>query len=325
MAKKAYRWRYSLDASRLDVSLAFKSSNGVGIRPVPIRLVLAVLVSGMLCFAIVQLSPLMSMGPVWVVLFVIFWLIASVVLLKPDATGHLAFEQLPVLINYVPKSARNVVTRSSSPAWGALNVIGIEEIDPHTGLITFHDGCVGYLYRVVGSASVLLFDSDRDAIVNRVNAFYRNMRCEYELTFITMREAQKVKRQLEAMDIRIKNMERRSEMAELLELARSEREVLVKQVGRKFKSLHQYLLIKAPNLEALTLGRNMLQSESESSQYMFKRVQAIYDTDNDGNYTWELTDTLKSLYGPLPHEAMKVHRTATKASKKGLVNYGSAR
>ena len=324
MAKKAYRWRYSLDASRLDVSLAFKSSNGVGIRPVPIRLVLAVLLSGMGCFAIVQISPLMSMGIGWVVLFILFWLVASCVLLKPDATGHLAFEQLPVLINYAPKSSRNITTRSSSPAWGALNVIGIEDIDADTGLITFHDGCVGYLYRVVGSASVLLFEADRDAIINRVDAFYRNMKCEYELTFITTREAQKVARQVKAMDARIANMERHPEMAELLELAKSEREVLIKQVGRKFKSLHQYLLVKAPNMESLTVGRNMLQSEAESSQYMFKRVQALYDTDDEGNYTWELTDTFKSLYGPLPHEAKKVRREAVKSSK-GPVNYGSSR
>ena len=303
MDKQSYRWRYPLDASRLDISLAFKSQNGVGIRPVPIRLVIAVLASGMGCFYIVSASPLMDMGIGWTVLFVIFWIVASFVLLKPDKSGHLAFEQLPVLINYIPRSSRRVICRSDSPAWGALNVIGVEDIDPETGLISFHDGCVGYLYRVVGSASVLLFPADRDAIVNRVDNFWRTMKTEYEMTFITMREPQKVTRQLKALDARIQAMGDDPALTDLRRLAQSERDVLEYRVGSEFRSLHQYLLIKAKSIESLNNGRNMLQAEVEGSTYMFKRVQALYDTDDEGDLTWELTDVLKSIYGPLPRKS----------------------
>lgn len=326
MAKKSYHWRYSLDASRLDVSLAFKSSNGVGIRPVPVRLVLAVIASGLLCFWIVQVSPLMSMGPAWVAGFVLFWIVASCVLLKPDKSGHLAFEQLPVLVDYAPKSARRVYTRSTSPAWGALNVIGVASVDPDSGMITFSDDSVGYLYRVVGSASTLLFESDRNAIIDRVDAFYRSMKCDYEFTFITTREAQKVKRQVAAMDKRIAMLERDPELKELAELARSERDVLAKKIGREFKSMHQYLLIRSQTVEGLQMGRSMFQSEVESSQYMFKRAQALFDADDEGNMTWELTDVLRSIYGPLPVARRKVaDATASAPATEGLVNYGTSR
>jgi len=317
MAKSSYRWRYSLDASRLDVSLAFKSSNGVGIRPVPVRLVVAVLASFLGGFLVIQVSPLMNMGIGWVILFVIFWLAASAVLLKPDATGHLAFEQLPVLINYLPRSSRRVVTRSSAPAWAALSVIGIADIDEETGLITFRDGRVGRLYRVVGSASTLLFPSDRDAIIDRVNSFYMKMRTEYEITFVTMREAQKVDRQMRALDARIRNMRGNPDLDELRELAESERDVLRYQVGRKRKSLHQYMIITASSVEKLDMGVAAVSAEVENSQLMFKRVQALFDTDDDGKRTWELTDTLRSIYGALPREARLVHASARKEAADG--------
>lgn len=333
MAKKVYRWRYPLDASRLDISLAFKSSSGVGIRPVPIRLVLAVLVSGFVCLWIVQASPLMSMGIGWAVLFVLVWIIASVVLLRPDKSGHLAFEQLPVLLSYIPKSSRMVLTRSDCSAWGALSCIGIEDIDPETGLITFHDGDVGFLYRVVGSGSVLLFESDQEAIVNRVDAFWRKMKTEYEITFITTREPQKVGRQVKAMNRRIDAMGVNPELDELRKLAESQRDVLQYRIGTEYRSLHQYMLIKAGSFESLMQGKNMLVAETEGSSYMFKRVQALYDTEYDESNpnkiieTWDLTDVFKSIFGPLPHRTrLERKRDADeREARKGVRHYGSSR
>lgn len=158
---------------------------------------------------------------------------------------------------------------------------------------------------MVGSASVLLFPTDRDAIVNRVDNFWRTMKTEYEMTFITMREPQKVTRQLKALDARIRAMGDDPALADLKRLAQSERDVLEHRVGMEFRSLHQYLLVKAKSIESLNQGRNMLQAEVEGSTYMFKRVQALYDTDEDGDVTWELTDVFRSIYGPLPRRGRR--------------------
>lgn len=326
MAKKSYRWRYSLDASRLDVCISIKSDNGIGMQSVPIRVVVAVLASVLACFWITQVSPLSKMGIGWTVAFVIFWLVASIVLLKPDKSGHLAFEQLPILVNYLPKVSRYIPTRSTSPAWGALQVIGIEDIDPDRGIIHFSDGAVGLMYRVTGSASLLLFDKDRDAIIDRVDAFWRNMNCDYETTFITLREPQKVDKQIQAMDRRIANMGDDPDLAELRELAIYERDLLEQRIGADYKSLHQYMLIRARSMEALEAAHGAITHEIESSRLMFKRVQAVYDTDEHGNLTWELTDVFRTIFGSLDADGhVGAMASASDFAKKGGVNYGSSR
>ena len=50
-------------------------------------------------------------------------------------------------------------------------------------------------------------------------------------------------------------------------------------VGGSFRSIHQYLIIKADNTEALTVAKNMLQSEVENSSYMFKQCTALFGDD----------------------------------------------
>ena len=52
----------------------------------------------------------------------------------------------------------------------------------------------------------------------------------------------------------------------------SNRYVLSNVIGSSFKSLHQYLLLQAPNDEELNLALNVLISEVENSSLMFKRV-----------------------------------------------------
>ena len=43
-------------------------------------------------------------------------------------------------------------------------------------------------------------------------------------------------------------------------------------VGGQFKSIHQYLIIKADNKEVLTVAKNAIKSESENSSLMFKKL-----------------------------------------------------
>lgn len=287
MAKPSYRWRYSLDASRLDVTIALRSDSGVGTRPLSVRFILSVVV-----FIVVGLwigSAINQMGTGWVVLFVFFWLIAGAVMLRPGKDGHLAYEQVPTLLNYLPRSSRHVLTRSTSSAWQARSIIGIDDIDADTGLISLSDGGFAYMYRVTGSASVLLFADDRDSIINRADAFWRNMRSDYEMIFITLRESQQVTRQLRAMDKRIAWMRQVPEMSDALALAVSERDVLAEYVGRDLKSIHQYMILRADSVEALDAARAVLDVECSNSTLMFKHVTALFDDD--------LLRPLQSVFG----------------------------
>lgn len=158
MAKNSYKIPTSLDSSPLDVEIALRSDSGLGLRPLPLRFILAVLVSFVLWFWAIRVTPLGNMGIVFIVLFSIAWLITSCVLLKLDKTGTLAIERIPAMIAYIPRSARRVYCRTGDSAGPFYNIANIKSIDEDRGIIYFADGDVGYAYRVVGSGSVLLFD-----------------------------------------------------------------------------------------------------------------------------------------------------------------------
>jgi hypothetical protein len=48
-------------------------------------------------------------------------------------------------------------------------------------------------------------------------------------------------------------------------------QVLKNDIGGAFKSIHQYMLIKADNEEMLVKNRNVIESEFENSTLMFKQ------------------------------------------------------
>jgi hypothetical protein len=166
------------------------------------------------------------------------------------------------------------------------SIANLESIDEDRGMVTFADGDVGAVYRVVGSASVLLFPEDREAILDRVDAFYRNMGPEYEIIYITAKESQNVKRQLRNMDARIARLE--NDDPDLKAVAEMDRYFLSEMVGKRYRSIHQYMILKAGNEEALQAAHAALESEVNYSTLMIKRCVALYDE--------ELHDVFKTLF-----------------------------
>lgn len=284
MAKQSYKIPDTLDKSFLDTEIAIKNDDGIGIRPTSLKVILSFLVSVLLCFWIVSKSFISAGSVPEKILFAILWFALTVVLLREDRTGQMQFMMVPTFFNYLFKSNRVVLTRSTAYANAFYGIVGISDINLDTGLITYSDGTYGYMYRVVGSGSVLLFDEDRDAILNRVDSFYRKMKTDYEIIFLTAKESQKVYRQ-------VANLKKRYDKLdddELKAVADMEYDYLKNYVGGSFRSTHQYMIIKADNKEALMTGKNMLQSEVENSTLMIKQCTALFGED--------LYNVLRSVY-----------------------------
>lgn len=284
MAKQSYKIPDTLDKSFLDTEIAIKNDDGIGIRPTSLKVILSFLVSVLLCFWIVSKSFISAGSVPEKILFAIIWFALTVVLLREDRTGQMQFMMVPTFFNYLFKSNRVVLTRSTAYANAFYGIVGISDINLDTGLITYNDGTYGYMYRVVGSGSVLLFDEDRDAILNRVDSFYRKMKTDYEIIFLTAKESQKVYRQ-------VANLKKRYDKLdddELKAVADMEYDYLKNYVGGSFRSTHQYMIIKADNKEALMTGKNMLQSEVENSTLMIKQCTALFGED--------LYNVLRSVY-----------------------------
>ena len=257
-----YKIPYGLNATYGDMEISFQGKNGVGSKPIPIKVVLGWLCSALLCFFTVT-KTIVSTGTFFqIFLFVVFWIGFTAVFLKYDPTHRLQAALIPTLLNYVRKSDRLVLTRKASNAIPFYNIVGIKAIDEKNGLVEYLDGTYAYWYRVVGSASILLFDEDRKAILDRVDHFYRNLNTDCEVVFITTKSSQQVYKQIMNLKRRYDALEVRD--PDLLEVANAEFRTLRDYVGSSFKCIHQYMILKADNMEVLQMTKNALASEVEN-------------------------------------------------------------
>lgn len=274
MAKKSYKIPAGLDASYADMEIALQTKDGMGVKPLPVKVILSYVGSLILLFYVCTHSFISHGSVLQIGLFIVLWIAMTIVLASYDKTKRMQAQLVPTLLNYIPKRNRVVITRTSADAMDFYRIAGIDKIDERTGMISFADGTYGYAYRVVGSASVLLFDDDRDAILNRVDAFYRKIGTDCELLFITTKESQKVHRQVANLKRRYDALDVNDE--DLRSVANEEYRQLVDYVGSMFKSIHQYLIIKGDNKEALLSVKNVVQSENENSDLMIKQCIPMY-------------------------------------------------
>lgn len=266
MPKQVYKVPSSLARSFLDHEIAL-SGGGFQAKPLPMKVILFWLVSILGLFWVTT-STFVSSADWWLIAFVvIWWLVASAVLGQYSKTKEMKYMSVPSLMAYLPAAARNVFTRRSNNPSGFYSVVGIDEIEDN-GVIKYADGTFGQGYLVVGSASILLFEEDRKRILDAVDAFWRKVETNCEYIIMTTKEPQRIFRQ-------IANLERRNLAVEtphpdLKELLDEQYDIMNEYVGSQFKSIHQYLLLKADSMEALRRAHALLQAEVETSSLMIK-------------------------------------------------------
>lgn len=276
MAKKLYNIPYSLDSSYMDMEITVTfDSTGLGVRPFPLRNIFFVIVGA--AFLMIALTKTFVAHGTFMqkVAFSILWILLCVLLLTIDKTKTLGIEKIPTFISFLNKSSRSINTRSHVPASEFIMLTGIKDITEYEGaaLIHYIDGSLGILFDVIGNASILLFDSHKNAILDRVDRHFRNVSPDITYHFITRKEPQNVELQARSMNDKMKNME--SDDPELRAMMETHEVILEKIVGEKHKSLHQYLLVQALNEEQMRVAVNILRAETENSSLMFKHIEAL--------------------------------------------------
>lgn len=271
MAKNVYKIPSSMDRSFLDHEIIFNVS-GWQAKPLALKVVLFWVGSIFGLFWVLSSTFLKDANFGAQFLLVVWWLLATAFLGSYSQTKEMRFSSLPALLDYVPKSARRVVTRSSANPSQFYSIVGIDRVD-ETGIIHWGDGSIGQAYLVVGTSSVLLFAQDKEAILNRVDSFYRKIDTTAELIWLTTKEPQRVLRQLAHLERRNRALEPRD--PELVELLHEQYSVLTDFVGGSFNSIHQYLVIKADNYEALKRAHTIVCAEREESGLMLKQLTIL--------------------------------------------------
>lgn len=268
--KQSYKIPDSLDKSWLDPEISL-SKNQL-IKPLPLRVLIFYMVSILGLFWLVTSTAVKDADFGWILLVIVWWILATLFFGQYSKTKELKLQSLPALMNYVPKSARKVLTRSGSNAGGFYSIAPFKAVE-EDGLIRFADGSVGRSYLVVGSASVLVFEQDKQAIINRVDSFYRKIETGVEYIWITTKEPQRVFRQLANLERKNRALELRD--PELFALLDEQHAILTDYVGSRFSSIHQYLVLKADNEEILRRAHALLQAEVQDSALMIKNCSQL--------------------------------------------------
>jgi len=265
MARKdSYKIPQRLNSKYLDIEISPSKDGSVS--PISMKLIVGVLMSFVFCILFLTKSFMVYATTGTKVLFVIAWIILTVVVLTKDKSKIFRFELVQPLIDYLPKRKRMVWTRKSASASGFYDIAGIKKID-RDGIITYDDGTFGFMYEVAGSASILLFDDDTNRILEEVNQFFKKQPLDCEYIFLTLKSAQKIDTQIASMSIYYSIM---NKDPDLVKIANERYDVLKTVVGKEMKSIHQYMIIKAKNMEALMDGVNVVVGIYNQSQNVFK-------------------------------------------------------
>lgn len=272
--KQSYGIKTPMLSTALDTEITLQK-DGVGLKPLPIKFVIITVISGCLCIGATQ-TDLVSVGnTLQKVIFVVMWIAMTILLFMTDKTKRMNFQSIISLLNYIAvKSNRKVITRRNVPATAMMDICNIKSIDD-TGTIRFADRSWGYMYRVTGTASVLLFDEDKNSIINAVDNFYRKADPNVEFIFITLKESQKVYNQAAAVKHRFNRLKLFDN--DLNDLCNNQLTMLKEVVGKKYQSIHQYMIVKADSMETLTSAKITLQTEIDTSGLFIKRCIPLYE------------------------------------------------
>lgn len=280
--KESYKIPASLDESYLNMEITLKNKDGIGLKPLPVRVVLIWVASILgMCFLVLNSSsPIAQAGGFVRFLFAVLWILFSILMTRVDDARQMRIELVPSLMNYLPKGNRNVYTRRSNSPGPFYGIVGIEDIDEDTGIVRYMDGTYGYWYSVVGSASILLFPEDRSSILSKVDDFYKKLQTDCEIIFVTTKEPQKVIRQQAHLTAQYNNLGYTD--PDIDKLYKEQFNILKDYVGKEFKSLHQYMILKGDTREALSVTNNIIKSECENSKLVFKECMPLYREDIEG-------------------------------------------
>lgn len=271
MAKPRYKIPVSLDVSYLDMEFTLQSKNGVGIqKPVPARVIFFSLLALFLWMYAITKTFIASGGFFNIVGFSIFYIAFMVLMIRQDKTHRSGFHLVYTMSLYYPKSRRSIPVRSTDKVLQLQNAMNTADIDFEDGLIRFVDGSIGQCYHVVGSASALMFEQDKQMILDKVDSFYRKMGLDVQLIFDTVYEGHSVDEQLESTLALRKNLRTRSPGLE--KLIQERYDVLDKAINKseRLTSIHQYLVIIAKNESALTDIESLIFGDVEGDGVMFR-------------------------------------------------------
>lgn len=286
---RTFGFRANLTDSRFDTTISLVSQSGERItnREFTIRTFLIMLV-GIVALMVLETQTVIIKSPISAVAFALLWCWLIWEISQPLPTKKIAASYFPVLIRYLYKANRSESFRSFAPAYAAAKLTGIQENGvSDTGEIRFLNNDVGRVFEITGSASRLMFDADRERVVNDARNFYRNISPTTTMIIDTLSSPQRVTMQLKAKQWQYDNLLINDE--NLKRLLLSEKDMLEENVGHDYPMYHQYFVVRAVNNDELHMFIEWIMQCLGSASLFLKDIRPLDSKD-------EVIDYLHQLY-----------------------------
>lgn len=269
-----FKLPYGLHSSVLDIAVSISSENGLRMkRPVTIRVVFIAILGFFGYLLLATQTPLFSGNIVSIILWTTGWWWLVYLLCVPTLTKEVGMNMVAPMLRYAQPVNRTVLSRTSSLSMPVRNMVGMDGITPDKDLIVFSNNDIGRVYEVVGNASILMFDEDTAAVLKSAQNFYRKVSPKVSLMLDSATESQRVHNQVHAMEKREQNLMVKSKG--LQSLVQSHQHVLKNYVGNDFKSLHQYMVVRATDVDALEDFHNWMQIQIDKDSGFLKSFRLL--------------------------------------------------
>lgn len=260
MHRSTYTIRTSLNDSWWDLVIN-PSSNGIK-RDITLRTFACIILASIVYIFLITKPTLLHAGLLSQVLFSIsyFWIILWFV--TPSKTQILGTHYVVVMFNYLFSGvSKHIVTRSNSKAMPVYTLFGIKEIQ-NDGQILYANDEVGVCLDVAGNASVLMFNEDKEAILDHTSKFFSNLPINSTIILDTSTSPQKIDKQMKAKESQKNNMVlKNSNLSKLIDLQNT----MLDFVSTHNNTLHQFLWIRSSDIEEIKKVKEQLSMHARSA------------------------------------------------------------
>lgn len=262
-----YKIPFTLEVSLFDSKTELKSKNGFGIdKEISIRSMIVFGGATVLLWYIVNRPLFLQNGSKFgTILFTIgFYFLIYLMLRELPIPGLYGFNMIPAMFNYISKK-RHKADRISTAVFGEYDRVamftGMVEPDWENGLLNFINGDVGRMYHITGEASRNIFDDDRERTINQFANLLRNLENEVAHSIITTVSGQNTQAQIEYLfELKVTEVDRK-----LVEMIDKDIDTLKNHVEGRYKTLHQYMVIRAADTDLLESAQKIVQQFASTS------------------------------------------------------------
>ena len=282
MAKQGYKIPASLNQTHMDrmINLSKNPNSPIGL--VSVKTILSYVGTLGFVAALYKMGMFNGNGLFFNIFYVALIFLFVSQLINTTHTGELKYNNIIALFDYLPKIMRHLKTTRHSNVEAFYRMYGIAEIKDN-GDIIYKNGNVGTLLSVSGNGSILVFDEDKNAILDATDNFWRKIDVGMYVTQITIKEGQKIDLQLGNYQRRwnnIANTNMDDETRNLLgDLMDSEISVLTDDIVVNYRSIQQYWLLRAASDEVLKSLKTTIRHDIDNGGLVIKTARTQYYDD----------------------------------------------